>query len=57
MSTFVRKIQTLWEPGAATNQWTSTLADQVKALPDQLLFWTGALLLSSGALSVEALDE
>ena len=57
MSTFVRKIQTLWEPGAAAKQRTSTLADQVRALPDQLLFWTGALLLSSGALSVEALDE
>lgn len=57
MSTFVRKIQTLWEPGAAAKQRTRTLANQAKALPDQLLFWTGALLLSSGALSVEALDE
>jgi hypothetical protein len=57
MSTFVRKIQTLWEPGAAAKQRTSALADQARALPDQLLFWTGALLLSSGALSVEALDE
>lgn len=55
MSTLVRTLQTLWEP--TVSQRPSAPAQQLRALPDRLLFWTGALLLSSGALRVEALDE